>query len=72
MLRREKGMASFTTTCLNLKPPYPAKIAPELHTMGYLVSKFQNVDGRRGNKSEHDVRFLDPMGLLTKDVNLCF
>lgn len=67
MLQREKEKASLTAVCLNIRPPYPAKIVTKPYPLGYSVLKFQKFDGDRGKIREHVFLFLDSMGPFPYD-----
>lgn len=57
--------------CLDFKPPCPTELAVKPYPMGYIVSKLQLFDGRRGNTWDHIVRFLDLMDPFAHDIELC-
>lgn len=56
MLRREKEMASVSSICLDLEPPYSVVTNP--YPVGFVTSQCQKFDRRRGNTREHVVHFL--------------
>lgn len=49
MLRKEKKKAYVASVCLDLKPPYSAKVVVKHYPMGYTVPWFQRFDCCKGN-----------------------
>lgn len=55
--------------CLDLKPPYVAKVATKSYLVGYITPQSQTSDEKRGNTKEHVVCFLDCIRSPTKDAD---
>lgn len=61
LVQQDKGRVSSATTCLSLRPPYPASIAAKPYPVGYTLLNFQKFDGQKGSTREHAARFIDAM-----------
>lgn len=66
MFKKERDRAVTTPKALDLKPPYPEKVAEKDFPTEYKVPKFQKFDGRKVNMKEHVSRFLDSLGKYEK------
>jgi hypothetical protein len=53
------------------RPPYPAELLNQPYPDKYEVPTFIQYDGRKGNTTEHDSKFLDAMGPHADNENLC-
>lgn len=62
LVRQEKEKLSSTTTCLSLRPPYPAYIATKAYLMGSTMTNFQKFDSLKGSIREQVSRFIDALG----------
>lgn len=70
LVRQEKEKVSSTTTCLSLRPPYPASIATKPYLVGYIVPNLEKFDGRRENTIEHVSQFIDALGPFAHNPEL--
>lgn len=71
MLKKGKGKASMTSTCLDLKPSYLVDLAAKPYTLRYRVPKLQKFDGSKCNTREHTVHLLDSMDPFAHNNDLC-
>ena len=53
------------------RPPYPAELLNQPDPDKYEVPTFIQYDGRKGNTTKHDSRFLDAMGPYADNENHC-
>lgn len=68
---KEKEKTFVLSICLDLKLSYATEVTAKPYPIGYVIAQFQKFEGRRGNAREHVVRFLDSIGALAHDVDLC-
>lgn len=71
MLKQEQENPYILTLGLNLKPPYSLEVAANPYPVGYFMSQFQKSSTNKGNTFEHIVYFLDSLGALSSDQDLC-
>lgn len=64
-----KNLASVSSICLDLKPPYATEVVTKLYPVRYVITQFQKLDKRIDTKREHVARFIDSMGACANYVD---